>query len=211
MRDKVPNQALLDAGISLLQAEGQHLRKIPTQTRAMIYELAGGEKVRVRTCNDHILVVLADGPELDAKLNIEGTDYLLIVMPETPRAPGPVVGYLVPTTVAVEAVRRAHSEWLASSPATKGNNRTWNLWFDDGQSPAGGFARKWREYRLAGSASTVPLTTAPELAAKRTQAASASTTRSPRPLGDVIAEARRQIAEAAGVPIDAVKISVNLT
>lgn len=40
--------------------------------------------------NDHILIVLADRPGGDAKLNVEGTDLLLIIMPEIERTPGSV-------------------------------------------------------------------------------------------------------------------------
>lgn len=209
MKDKVPNEALVEAGISLMSQLGHTLERVSTQTRAMVYALPNGKTVRVRTCNDHILVVLADSPKLDAKLNIEGTDHLLIVMPETPRKIGPVIGYFVPTEVAVEAVRRSHAEWLASAPATAGNNRTWNLWFNGGKAGHEGFATKWQKYRLPGLASTAqqqPTSTSGPKSGPREATMPARM----RSLGDVIAEARRQIAEAAGVPIDAVKISVNL-
>lgn len=165
----------------------------------MLYQLASRETVRVRTCNDHLLVVLADREAEDAKLNIEGTDFLLVVMPETPREFGPVMAYLVPTPVAVEAARTTHREWLASRPNTKGDNRTWNLWFDDaGPAKANGFAKKWGRYRLPGTASTSPQPQA--------QPAGVAATK----LGEVIAAARRQIADAAGVPPEAVRISVDL-
>ena len=176
----------------------------------MVYALENGQKVRVRTCNDHILVVVADSPKPDARLNIEGTDYLLIVMPEKPRTRGAVIGYLVPTTVAVEAARRAHSEWLATSPATSGNNRTWNLWFDHLPTPHGDFATKWQQYRLGARASTTVAGTEEARVTTRKRPAEAPQSQRGLSLGEVIAESRKRIAEAAGVPIDAVKISVNL-
>ena len=70
--------------------------------------------------NDHILIVVADKPAVGARLNIEGTDWLLIVMPEAERKAGNVVAYLVPTNEAVEAVRKGHLAWLSSNPNTKG-------------------------------------------------------------------------------------------
>jgi hypothetical protein len=210
MTDKVPNQDLLTAGLALMSQVGKPLNKVATQTRAMIYELATGDKVRVRTCNDHILVVLAGSAEADAKLNIEGTDHLLIVMPEKERTPGPVIAYFLPTAVAVETVRASHLEWLALNPATSENNRTRNLWFDDEPTLWRGFAAKWRQYRLNGHAATTAVDSAPTLALARNGAPAAPRTQEARSLGDVIAEARKQIADAAGVPIDAVKISVNL-
>ena len=95
----------------------------------MQYALPNGETVRVRTCNDHVLVALAASARKGAALNIEGTDHLLVVMPEIPRTGGSVIAYLVPTEIAVEAVRTTHADWLASNPNTKGKNRTWNIWF----------------------------------------------------------------------------------
>lgn len=192
---RIPNETLLEAGLTLMKQTGRTLERVKTNTRSMQYVLPGGETVRARTCNDHVLIVLADSPKQGAALNIEGTDHLLIVMPEIPRTPGSVIAYFIPTTVVVKAARRTHADWLASNPNTKGENRTWNIWFDEA-AKAGGFAEKWAEYRLCGSASTLTLTSAP---------ASVATT-----LGDVIAVAKQQIAGAAGVSIDAVKITLEL-
>lgn len=197
MKPHVSNQVLVDAGLALMKSAGRPLTRVATGSRAMMFRLESGETVRIRTCNDHILVVLADSPKPAAGLNIEGTDYLLIIMPRVPRTEGPVDAYLVPTRIAVEAARRTHSEWLASKPATQGNNRTWNLWFDDAPK-AGGFARSWAKYRLPGEAST--------LDGERDKPAQQGN----RSLGEVIAAARREIASAAGVSIEAVKISVAL-
>src|SRR5271166_6556214 len=121
---RIDNNALLEAGLELMKRNGKSLSKQPSFGRKMLYSLPNGETVRVRTCNDHILIVVADSPALDAKLNIEETDWLLIVMPEIERTPGKVIAYLVPTAVAVEASRQTHSEWLATNPNTKGNNTT---------------------------------------------------------------------------------------
>jgi hypothetical protein len=199
---KVPNTELLQAGLSLMEQAGSPLKRIESKGRSMIYRTPDGQTVRVRTCNDHVLVTLADSPSPQAALNIEGTDRLLIVMPETPRARGFIVAYLVPTEVAVQAVRETHEDWLASNPKTKGENRTWNIWFDDsGPAKASGFARKWAEYRLAGSVDV----------SKPTQSRNA-----PKPSGapnvlEVIADSRRQIASAARVPESAVKITIDFT
>jgi len=195
MKSRVSNESLVAAGLELMRVAGHPLKRLNTGNRAMKYTLPNGQSVRIRTCNDHVLVVLAESVEPNAKLNIEGTDHLLIVMPRSPRAAGPVDAYFVPTVVAVEAARKAHAEWLASKPSTKGNNRTWNLWFDD-QVSSGGFAKTWAKYRLAGEASTSNVA----------QSASGG----PRSLGEVISTARQEIAIAAGVSVDAVKITVAL-
>src|SRR5205823_12364390 len=119
------------------------------------------------------------------KLNIEGTDHLLIVMPEIPRSPGPVMVFFIPTAVVAEAVRQAHANWLASNPSTKGSNRTWNLWFDDdGAAIGGGFASLWEKYKLASQTPAVK-------SAAESPAAPTSNTMT---LGEVIADAKRRIA-----------------
>jgi hypothetical protein len=69
-----------------------------------------------------------------------------------------------------------------------------------GPPEASGFAQHWAKHRLAGRASTFETTD--ERALKSSVG---------RTLGQVIAAARNQIAEAAGVPIDAVKISIELS
>lgn len=202
---KIPGGDLLEAGLQLMDIAGKPLKKVPARGRAMIYELPDGETVRVRTCNDHILIVLADSTNPDeARLNIEGTDFLLVVMPEKPRARGPVWAYLVPTAIAADAARKAHKAWLESSPRTKGKNLTWNLWFEDGGPPmASGFAKEWERFRVPGSASTDK--------GKAREGESTETGRSGEmKLGDVILLAKEQIAEAAGVSPDAVRISVDL-
>jgi len=167
----------------------------------MLYRAADGKTVRVRTCNDHVLVVVADSPDPEAKLNIEGTDSILIVMPETPRTPGPVMAYFIPTALVVEEVRSTHRDWLASNPSTKGENRTWAIWFDDdGPAKASGYAKKWAPFRLDGSATTrTSLNGREELP-----------TGSTATLGEVIADAKRRIAAVAGVPETAVKVTVDI-
>src|SRR5258707_15486035 len=104
--DSVPNESLLAAALELMKQNGKPLTKSHGHGRSMRYSLQNGESVRVRTCNDHILIVLGDQPSGNAKLNIEGTDWLLIAMPEVPRTPGKVRAYFVATEVAVEAARK---------------------------------------------------------------------------------------------------------
>src|SRR5579859_3100892 len=103
MSERIPNDKLLAAGLELMRKNGRPLTKLDSFGGSMRYKTTDGKIVRVRTCNDHILIVVADKPTTDAKLNIEGTDYLLVVMPEIQRTPGKVKAYLIPTEVAVKA------------------------------------------------------------------------------------------------------------
>ena len=206
--DRIDNEVLRDAGLALMRANGTPLTKLPSRGRAMLYAMPNGESVRVRTCNDHILVVVADKPTTDdARLNIEGTDWLLIVMPEVERAAGKVVAYLVPTKEADEAVRDRHRAWLSSNPDTKGENTTWNLWFRPsysgtaGRKGKHGYAEKWAKYRLAGDISTEDLS--------RTPADQAGDGGNRGNIRAEVEAARQRIAHAASVPPDAVKISID--
>ena len=192
---RIDNSALLNAGLELMRQNGTPLTKAPSKGRSMLYTMPNGESVRVRTCNDHILITLADKASDDARLNIEGTDWLLIVMPEEERTHGKVIGYLVPTEEAVAQARQTNRAWLDSNPNTKGDNRTWNLWFDSTHHISSGFAQKWAEYRLQGEAFTIS-----------EEAGEAS------PITDIKAEVdavRQRLAKVAGVSSEAVKISID--
>lgn len=165
----------------------------------MLYNMPNGETVRVRTCNDHLLIAVADRPDVNASLNIEGTDWLLVVMPEKERTPGNITSYLIPTPVAVSEVRRTHREWLDSSPNTKGDNRTWALWFRaDGPGKAHDYATKWANYRL----SDTP-------AIKSEGPTKSSPIRPGGNIKDEVERARRRIAEVAGVAVEAVRITID--
>ena len=202
--DRVPSDDLLRAGLDLMAQYGKPLQRIKASGRSMIYETPDRRTVRVRTSNDHLLIVLADSTDPDkARVNIEGTDQVLIVMPQRQRTPGPVIGYLIPTDVVAEAAKSAYKEWLATNPNTKGENRTWNLWFDDhGPACSNNFAEKWRQYRLPGIASVNGSDSEPEFVAKGSGPS--------MKLSDVIASAKRQIADAAGVPVEQVKVNIEV-
>jgi hypothetical protein len=196
---RVSNNALLAAGLELMRQNGRPLEELPSSGRSMLYALPNGETVRVRTSNDHILIVLADKPSPDAKLNIEGTDWLLVVMPEVPRTPGNVLAYLVRADEAANTARREFQNWLDSGPNTKGTNTTWNLWFR-GDGRPNDFATNWRPHRLKGVASTE--------GPGGSEAGSVSAT------GDIKAEveaARQRIAKVAGISANAVRITLDFT
>lgn len=195
MDDRLDNKYLLGAGLELMRKNGKPLTKQPGFGTSMRYAMPNGKTVRVRTCNDHVLIVIGDSPDPDeAKLNIEGTDWLLIVMPEIERTAGKVLAYLVPTSVAAKAVRDCHRDWLKSNPKTKGNNTTFNIWFDEGGKSAG-FAARWHEYLLPGDANV-------------TESFRSDPVTPTGSLKDEVESARQRIAKAAGVSTSAVKITV---
>jgi len=197
MSEKIDSASLVEAGLTAMRLVGKPLAKQPAKGRAMIYALPNGETVRLRTCNDHLLIVVSDRPTADAKLNIEGTDWILMVMPEIERTAGKTVSYLLPTAEVEGEAHRTHQEWLNGNPKTGGDNRTWNLWFRaDGPGKANDYARKWHRYRLI---ATPALESTP-----RSEIRNGT--------GNVKAEvenARKRIAEAAGVPVEAIKITIH--
>jgi hypothetical protein len=201
---RVDNNALLAAGLELMKQNGKPLTRRPGFGRAMLYALPNGETVRVRTTNDHALIVVADQPSPhNAKLSIEGTDWLLLVMPVVERTPGAVMAYLVPTAVAVAATRAEHQAWLDRQPNTAGENTTPVLYFGE-KTPAGAtdFQDRWSAYRLPGE-----ILIAPDGSLVQTMGPSSAAE-----LGTIQAEvetARQRIATAAGVSPTAVRITID--
>ncbi len=200
METRVSNRVLLAAALKLMRNNGYSLTDKYTAGRSNIYEMSDGQTVRVRTSNDPILVVLAEAPEPDAKLNIQGTDWLLFVMLEKKRTEGNIIGYLVPTQKAVNDVREAQQNWLSTRPNTKGNNRTWNIWFDEsGRKTSNRYAEKWVDYRLEGTVSTHDVA-----------AASSPSEKPAFEIGQEIAAMQARIARGTGLPPNFIKVSIEI-
>lgn len=83
-----------------------------------------------------------------AKLDIEGADFLLFGVPVTKRGSESVEAYLIPMLVAVSSVLQSHKSWLESGGSTKGANTTPAIWLDKVLPTSDKFAEKWSTYRL---------------------------------------------------------------
>jgi hypothetical protein len=208
---KIHPDLLAKAGLMLMAQTGQTLERVPARGRARLYRQSDGKTVRLYCSNDRVLIGRAQTADAEATLTMEdGADFLLLVMPRTKRTPGPVEAYLVPMEVAVAAVKAAHRAWSALGRTASTDHASTtvarNLWFDkDGPPTSDDYATKWAIYRLPGSIAvkaSAALEAAQQVAAHKHNGDSK--------LGDVIAAARQQIALAAGVSPDAVKISVDL-
>ncbi len=210
---RISSSVLRDCALKQMTELGNPLERLPAKSRAMLYKMRNGETVRLRTTNDPILIVVAESADPESSLNIEGTDHLLVVMPETPRAPGPVRSYLIPADVAAAVVRKAHQEWLDSKPNTKGDNRTRNIWFEDTGRPSGNFEEKWSEYLLPVSASTIEMEGAalgssrPAISEPQYDPVAKHTSET---VADVIENARGRISTLTGMPTDAIQIEVKI-
>jgi hypothetical protein len=194
--ERITSSDLVQAGLAAMQSIGKPLTKLASTGRAMLYSMPNGETVRIRTCNDHVLIVVSDRPTTDGKLNIQGTHWLLVVMPEVERTPGKVMIYLLPADEVEAEARRTHQEWLDSNPNTKGENRTWNLWFRrDARGSAHDYATKWARYRINTNTNSLQLVS--------------RSSNSPSDVKTEVYNARKRISEIAGVPIEAVKVTIN--
>jgi hypothetical protein len=147
MPGKVSTASLVDYGLAAMERIGKPALKLPKTGNAKIFRLANGETVRVRTCNRHVLLVNAKHPDPDAKLDIEGTDWILVVMPKEEFTAGEYIAYLIPALEGVSEMRKAHRKWRATNPATKGRNMTWTLAFKE--LPAhDNYAVTWAKYQI---------------------------------------------------------------
>ena len=151
MPEKLSSETLRLAGLLLAQLDGFSLRLAPTRPGEQLYESADGKRVRMRTTNDRVLVVTASSADpRSAQLDVEACDFVLIVMPTEMRSVDAVEAFLVPSAAAVDSVRTAHTEWLATSPRTSHDNRTFAVHFDATSFESGGmFREKWAHYRLS--------------------------------------------------------------
>ncbi len=95
-RNKIDNKLLREAGVELMKKNKMPLSNI-TRGNSMIGSMPCKNHVRIRTRNNHRLIITANQPDPNARLNIEGTYWLLMVMPERERTFGKVIGYLIPT------------------------------------------------------------------------------------------------------------------
>jgi hypothetical protein len=208
---RIPNDDLLAAGLELMRQNGKELTKVDSFGRSMMYKMPDGETVRVRTCNDHILIALSDSSSpKNAKLNIEGTDFLLVVMPEIERTPGKVTAYLVPTNVAVDTIRSCQQSWLDSGANTKGDNKAWCLWFrkKGKTSKSSDYETKWAEYRLKGEAYTHSVNVEVGGVSAVTGVGTVSAVGTDGSVKAEVEMARQRISKAAGVAPDAVRITI---
>ena len=157
-RNKIDNKLLREAGVELMKKNKMPLSNI-TLGNSMIGLTPCKNSVRIRTSNEHRLIITANQPDPNASLNIEGTYWLLMVMPERERTFGKVIGYLIPTAVIKEKMKISHEAWLGTKPQTSGNNHTWTLEFkkntgkrlDRHKELGFKFFEKWKEYRFKDS------------------------------------------------------------
>ncbi|WP_441280271.1 hypothetical protein [Bradyrhizobium sp. 63_E2_N1_3] len=199
---RISNSQLLNAGVSLMEGAGKPLKPVSTTDgRVKKYLLPDGRTVRGRTCNLHQVPMVRtktevsyDGIPERILRGVKETDFILAAVPEVERTPGSIKAFLIPTEVVLEQIHAAE----------RVGRKDWSLRLNE---PI------WAKYRLPGTAysATIPsdseaddMDEEPETEGETAPIRSLS-------LGEVIANARQAIAEVAGVPVSAVKISIDLS
>ena len=161
----IDTKVLRRAGLELMRKNGRPLTK--KFGISQIYEMKNGtdiQTVRLKTHNDQILMIKSDNPYPDANLSIEGTDWILLVMPRKKRSEGSIIGHLIPTSEVVDRARRSHAAWLEADPNTNGETCTWKLEFNEcgpgkysgtmHEKVGWGLFEKWSNYCLSGEVSS---------------------------------------------------------
>ena len=119
----IDTKVLRRTGLELMRKNGRQLTK--KFGISQIYGMKNGtdiQTVRLKTHNDQILMIKSDSPYPDAKLSIEGTDWILLVMPRKKRSEGSIIGYLIPTSEVVDRARRSQRCLARSRPQHQWRN-----------------------------------------------------------------------------------------
>ncbi len=148
MTDKIPNSILKQCAIEMMATHEMPMEEVPTRGRSMIFSLRSGETVRLRTSNDPVLVVTIEPASDGPKMNIEGTDYLLFVMPEETRTWGAVKGYLVPTRKALKSVRETIERLFHDTDVWPSKPTALSVWFNETGRADGNYDEKWSGYLI---------------------------------------------------------------
>jgi hypothetical protein len=126
-------------GVALLK-DHFHEDPVPVLGRAQLFSV-GGVPILIRTSRKSSFPTTATDAAL-SELDIEqrGAHFILFVTPRD--------RYLVPTKVAAEAYREAHTRWLASGAQTAGSNDTPAIHLDH-RARHNDYAAKWGQYRIS--------------------------------------------------------------
>ena|SRR5688572_26210043 len=83
-------EALRSIGLAAMELSGRGLTRVAAERRGQLYTLSDGRRVRLRTNNDRRVIVTTDDTRSNAKLDLDGCDFVLLVVPEQRRKRGQV-------------------------------------------------------------------------------------------------------------------------
>jgi hypothetical protein len=182
------NDTMRDTFIGRMAAAGKPLERVEgLHGKTQLYRMPDGKTVLIRTNKKHrAMIAKADGPRVEDEINIEKF---------SPDFVGPTVFsadqndfdcYLIPTAEACDAMRANHVPHVAKHPDTTSDVRIIN--FNEPE-----IEQRFGRYRIE-----------PRTAQMRPTV----TSRNARSLDQVVAEARRMVAQAAARPESAITISI---
>lgn len=211
---KIPNAALIKCAAEIMSAENRSFEPISTRGRSMIYRTEDNKTVRLRTSNDHVLVIAAKPLEDKWQLNIEGTDYVLVVMPVIQRVVGEVRAFLVPTELLVRLVREEYAEMLNQVPEIGMKPNAVTVQFGSPNNDGEPFDRAWDPYLLPHTTDSHAYVDIPADKSHRSrqlrQSKPKKRTKYLETVADVIMETKARISEITGSPIESVTVEVRI-
>jgi hypothetical protein len=192
----VPTQMLRLAFLEMMKAEKGAPERISETVE--VYKLPSGETFRLRTNNKPALMAKVASGDVNARLPFESEDYVGIAIPVTDD--GIIECYLVPSAVAAKAMKDNHRKWLAADNSHARDNQHRLIRFDGNPNDSGhGFAQHWHQYMIGKTSLDV-------LPHDDTLVSLASANSG---LSEKIAACKKEIAEAAHVPVSAVSITIS--
>lgn len=135
-------EKMREAALRALRSHGKDFSRI--HNHKLLYELADHRTFLLRTNRKRILILKADDPGVDAKLDLEAAELVIFCCPRDHH----YEVYMIPTSVVGRDARAERVEWYKTAK-TKGANMTWQMVFDnDVGRVCYGYAEKYKQYRL---------------------------------------------------------------
>lgn len=160
-----------------------------------IYKLPDGKTFRLRTNNMPALMAKVANGTTEARLPFESEDFVGVAFPAIGK-PDTIVCYLVPSIVAAKAIRAAHKKWLGEKKTHSRDNTHRHVRFDGRPDhPTRGYAEVWQKYLIGEIGLDVLPPEAMEINSNE--------------LTREIMFAKKHLAEVAGVPVNAVSITIS--
>lgn len=148
MMPKMHTETLQSAGLKILASHNLKLVHDATK-RGKIFRTQDGRSVRVRTNIKRSIPCKSQDTNLRrGTLDIEGTEFICLIVPKSAGNAAEVEVYFMPTSIAVREVKEAHIKWLEYGKS-KGTNFTPALCLD--RVPSGkekNLNDLWSEYRF---------------------------------------------------------------
>jgi hypothetical protein len=189
----IPTPTLRRAFLEMLRKNGQQAERVGETLE--VYKLPDGKTFRLRTNNQPALMAKVASGDVAARLPFEGENYVGVAFPAVGN-PHVIVCYLVPSDVAAKAIRVSHKNWMVEKKTRSRDNQSRLLRFDGRPDhPSRGFEQRWHQYLIG----EIDLDALPP---EKMEIDTSELTRE-------IMAAKKHLAGVAGVPVNAVSITIS--